>query len=543
MSVVIEAPPLAAAPGPGRRAPRQRAATAVDAIDLRSQVDEIVHRRPSVGLAVGVVRRGRLEGFAGHGLASIAAGTPVTEDTVFRIGSVTKLFTAIAVMQLWEDGRIDLDAPVNDHLRAYRLVPAQTGFRPATVRHLLTHTAGIPEVVHLGDLLHPGWGGFMSRPAISSVAVGAPMPSLAKYYRDGLRFVVEPGTTFAYSNHGFATLGQIIEDVTGQPLDRVLRERIFEPLGMADTDLLRSERVRAGLASGYELGSRGPEAVTDRDWLGRGGSGIYSTTRDLARFVAALLAGGAGERGRILRPETLATMFEPHHQPDPRLPGIGLAFFRGELDGHRIVEHDGLLPGFTTLLAIAPADDIGIVAMTSGSNGAMAWLPIELRRLLRQLLDLPVERMSPDVPHQPARWSALCGEYRLPPRISDLRGRLILSAVEVSVRGGRLVARLRTRVPALSATAELLPDDPEDPDCFRVDLSSIGMPVVRVAFARDAGGRVTAAHTDLMMLSLQKVPQTSGPSPWLVGAAAAATIATAVRLARRRSRTRKGESR
>jgi CubicO group peptidase (beta-lactamase class C family) len=542
MSVVDAPPPPPAARGPRPPAPRRRDATGLDETELRARVNEIVHRWPTVGLAVGIVRHGRLDGFAGHGLASIAAGTPVTVDAVFRIGSVTKLFTAIAIMQLWEEGRIDLDVPANDYLRAYRLVQAEAGFRPATIRHLLTHTAGIPEIVHLVDLLHPGWGNFMARPAIPSVAIGEPMPSLARYYRGGLRIVVEPGTTFAYSGHGFATLGQIVEDVTGQPLDRVLRERTFEPLGMASTDLLRSERVRSRLATGYELGSRGPEAVTDREWLGRAGGGIYSTTRDLARFVVALLAGGVGEHGRILRPETLAAMLGPHHQPDPRLPGMGLAFFRGELDGHRMVEHDGILPGFNSILLVAPDDDIGIVGMTNGSSGATAWLPIEVRRLMRHLLGLPEERPSLDVPHQPARWPDLCGEYRLPPRISDLRGRLLLSAVEVSAHGGRLVARLRTRVPGLSKAFPLQPDDEDDSDVFRVDLTPIGLPLVRVAFAREPSGSVIAAHTDLSMLSFQKRPARSWPSPWLAGAVGALTVATAVRVMRRRARPQKETS-
>ncbi len=138
----------------------------VDAFEMKAKVNEILNRRPAVGLAVGVVRNGSLEFFYGHGLANIESNTPITEDTVFRIASITKTFTAIAVMQLWEQGLIDLDAPANDYLRAYKLIPARATFRPATVRHLLTHTAGIPEVVYASDLLHPGWGPFGARPAI-----------------------------------------------------------------------------------------------------------------------------------------------------------------------------------------------------------------------------------------------------------------------------------------------------------------------------------------------------------------------------------------
>src|SRR6266536_801522 len=110
----------------------------VDAFEMKAKVNEILNRRPAVGLAVGVVRNGSLEFFYGHGLANIESNTPITEDTVFRIASITKTFTAIAVMQLWEQGLIDLDAPANDYLRAYKLIPAKAAHRPATLRHLMT---------------------------------------------------------------------------------------------------------------------------------------------------------------------------------------------------------------------------------------------------------------------------------------------------------------------------------------------------------------------------------------------------------------------
>jgi CubicO group peptidase (beta-lactamase class C family) len=125
----------------------------VDQLELKVEIGRILNRWPAVGLAIGVVRNGRLEFFHGHGFADIASKTPVTEDTVFRIGSITKTFTAIAVMQLWEQGLIDLDTPANDCLRGYRLIPAKPTHRPATLRHLLTHTAGLPEVVYPSRML------------------------------------------------------------------------------------------------------------------------------------------------------------------------------------------------------------------------------------------------------------------------------------------------------------------------------------------------------------------------------------------------------
>jgi CubicO group peptidase (beta-lactamase class C family) len=510
--------------------------------DLEAWLDGVLHRHPTVGFAVAVVRRGRPPRFAARGLASIAPRRLVTEDTVFRVGSVTKLVTAVAVMQLVERGQLDLDAPANEVLRAYRLVAAEPGLRPPTVRHLLTHTAGIPEVVHLGDVLHAGWGPFMARPAIASVALGSPLPSLGSYYRGELRYVVEPGTIFAYTNHGFATLGQIVEDVTGQPLDRVYRERIFEPLGLADTDLRRSERVRAARATGYEFGSRGPAAVTDREWLGPAGGGIYSAARDLARLAAALLGGGATGAGRILEPASLATMFAPSFQPVPQLSGVGLGCFSGDVAGHRIVQHDGLLPGFAGHLVIAPDDDVAIVGLTNGSPGAHAWLPVELAALLRELLGAPVE----DEEHRerfsqhPEAWPEVCGRYVMPPRISDLRGRLGVAGIDVGVSGGRLMAHVRTPIPGLSRAFELEPDDARDPDVYRIDLTPLGLPPTRVVFARDGGGRVSAAYANLLLQVFEKRPSRSGPSPWVVGALGAIAVATAVRAARGRARSRKG---
>jgi CubicO group peptidase (beta-lactamase class C family) len=156
---------------------------------------------------------------------------------------------------------------------------------------------------------------------------------------------VEPGTKWAYSNHGFA-LGQLVEDVSGQPLDRYLRDHVFDPLGLGHTDLIRSERVRPCLATGYVLGSRGLKPVADREVPAVGGSGMYSTTADITRYVAALLRMAAGDHGSVLRPETVATMFQPHFQPDPRVPGMGLGFELGEQGGHKTVGKTGILSGF-----------------------------------------------------------------------------------------------------------------------------------------------------------------------------------------------------
>lgn len=359
-------------------------------VDLGDIVTGILNRWPAVGLAVGVVRDGGLESFVGRGVADIASSTPVTEATAFRVASISKTFTAVAVLQLWEQGSIDLDAPADDYLRAFRLLPAEPSFRPATVRHLLTHTAGIAEVVPARGAVRPDFG--------ESVEIGRPLPTLAEHYEGGLRLVAEPGTRFRYGNHGFAVLGQIVEDVSGTPLDRYFREHIFGPLGMDDSDLVRSERVTRALATGYEMSSIGPKEVAKRDMITAGAASVFSTPGDMARYVAALLGGGANEHGSVLAPATVAMMFEPQYQPDPRIPGIGLAFWRGDLGGHRLVEHQGTLPGFHSQIFLAPEEGVAVIAFTNGSWRPDFWLPSEVSGVLRRLLDVPDDVIRTDVP-------------------------------------------------------------------------------------------------------------------------------------------------
>jgi CubicO group peptidase (beta-lactamase class C family) len=511
---------------PHRR--QERTASEIDDFDPKAAVESVLNRWPAVGLAVGVVRHGRLDFFHGHGVANIASNIPITEATIFRIASISKTFTAIAVMQLWEEGLVDLDAPANEYLRAYKLVPAKAGFRPATVRHLLTHTAGVPEEVRLSLTHMMDFG--------ESFEIGQRVPTLAEYYRGRLRVEAEPGSRFIYTDHGFATLGQIVEDVSGLPLERYFHERIFDPLGMNDTDLVRTEQVESRLATGYTLGSSGPKPVTDRQWVTAAASEVYSSPRDMALYVLALLGGGANEHGSMLKPETLAMMFEPQYQPDPRVPGIGLAFDRFDLGGHLAIGHEGVLPGFNSQMFAAPEDGIGVMAFTNGARGAMMWLPAETAQLLRQLLGVPDDVIRTDVPHHPEIWADLCGWYALPARMTDVRARLMMGAgAEVFVRGGQLMARILGPVPAAYRGFALHPDDEKDPYVFRIDLSKFGIGTGRVFFSQDDSGATTRVHFDLMPMSLQKRPAIRSPRPWVTAALGVLALGAVARVAWRRS--------
>jgi hypothetical protein len=364
------------------------------------------------------------------------------------------------------------------------------------------------------------------------VRAGRPLPALAAYYRGGLRIQAEPGTRFTYTDHGFATLGQIVEDVSGKPIDRYFREHIFAPLGMTDTDLVRSERVRSHLATGYDLRSNGAKPVTHREWVTAAASSIYSTPRDMARYLAALLGGGGGanEHGSVLKPATLAIVFEPHYQPDPRIPGMGLAFSRGYLGSHRFVEHEGILPGFNSQIFLAPDDGVGVMAFTNGARQAMLWLPGEVARLLKHLLGVPDEEIRIDVPQHPEIWDDICGWYQLSARLTDARLRAMGGAgAEVFVRRGQLRFRVLSPIPAPYRGFPLHPDDDKDPYAFRIDLSEFGIGTARILFSGEPGAGAKALHFDLLPLSLQKQPAATNPRLWVTGALVAAGSAMTVR--------------
>ena len=249
--------------------------------------------------------------------------------------------------------------------------------------------------------------------------------------------------------------------------------------------------------------------MRDDDLVTVGAGAVYSTTADMARYVAALLAGGSGEHGRILKAETLTSMLAPHYQPDPRLPGVGLAFFRQDLGGHLVVGHDGLVPGFNSQLSLAPHDGTGVLAFTNGARGAMAWLGAEVTAILGRTLGVAEPVIRADVPHHPEIWTDVCGWYSFRGSLRDVQ-KWLLAGAEVFVRRGQLTLRPLTPVPALARGLPLHPDDPHDPYAFRIDLAGLGLGASRVVFSRTQHSGVSAFHLELDFapMSFDKRPAT-----------------------------------
>ena len=477
---------------------------------------ETFNEHTLAGLALGVVRDGALEHFTGLGMADAAAGRPVERDTVFRIGSISKTMTAVAIMQLVEDGALELDAAVNDlGTRARIEAPA-----PVTVRHLLTHTGGLGELRRASDLVRPVIG-LAAKP-------GADPPALADYYARPLRSTVAPGAKWAYANHGFALLGLIVEDLRGRPFPAVMRDRIFAPLGMERSDFERTPRVRERLAVGYRAARTGLKPVKDLEIVVGPAGSCFSTTEDMARYVAALAGGGAP----LLRPESLARMLEPQGEPDPAMPAMGLAFFLGRAGARRVAGHDGGWPGFVSALAFAPGSGCGVVAFT---NTDTAFAPHVLaERVLRQLLDEPGD--APPVAQHPHAWPELTGLYKLPQGFNtNLRWWPLLGGeVQVAVRKGRLVARAPSPLRQLRKGVPLHAIDPADPLRLEARVDDWAVPVV---FERGAGGDVVAVRAGSTRGGLLRLHRRSGAASlrlWARAAAAAGSLAGAAAAWRRR---------
>jgi len=223
-----------------------------------------------------------------------------------------------------------------------------------------------------------------------------------------------------------------------------------------------------------------------------------------------------------------------------RIPGLGLAFFRAGLGGHRAVEHQGTLPGYHSQIFLAPEAGVGVMAFTNGSVNPDFWLPAECAGVLRRLLDVPDDAIRTDIPQHPEAWGDLCGWYQLSAGLTDVRLRSFVGVgIEVFVRGGQLMVRLLSPVPALFRGFPLLPDDAADPDVFRVDMSKLGPFSMRVAFGREPGFGVTSANFDLMPISLRKQPAMRNPRRWVTGVLSGLALGAAtVAVRRRRSTTR-----
>ena len=346
-------------------------------------------RLPAVSIALADDRR--IVWARGFGRADPARGTAATAETVYRVGSVSKLFTAIAVMQLVERSALDLNAPIVTYLPEFR--PQDPFHKPITLRQVLAHRSGLVREPPVGHYFDPT------------------APSLAETVKSlgTTTLVYEPGSHTKYSNAAVAAAGYVVERTRGEPFARHVRRAVLEPLGLERSDFAPAPEVERGLARGrmWTYDGRSFAAPTFR--LGTAPAGnLVATVLDLGRFLVALFAGGTGPGGRVLRPETLEQMWAPQFAEPGAGRGFGLGFRVDRLDGHRRVGHGGAIYGFATELAALPDEKLGVAVVVTrdGAGGAARWIADTALRLslaARRGEDLPAVAITEPVAPEVAR--------------------------------------------------------------------------------------------------------------------------------------------
>ncbi|GAB7016930.1 serine hydrolase [Methanogenium cariaci] len=309
------------------------------------------------GAVVAVVADGELVYAKGYGYADIETQSPVNpEETLFHVGSITKLFTWTCVMQQVEAGTIDLDADVNTYLKDFSIPETYPG-KPVTMRHLMTHSAGFEEMeVHF------------------AVAEPADLYSYRIYCRENIpALVYPPGTVSSYSNYGTTLAAVIVEDITGIPYDHYVQENILGPLGMKDTIVSYPEAPEQdeNTASGYHYTSANI-AVPDTVFVIGPAGTISSTATDMAKFVGVHMENGTLNGVQILAPETARLMHAPAFANDPRVSSMCLGFYENHINDERIITHGGDTDTFHSLLVILPERQAGYFVSYNSPGGNSA---------------------------------------------------------------------------------------------------------------------------------------------------------------------------
>jgi CubicO group peptidase (beta-lactamase class C family)/D-alanyl-D-alanine dipeptidase len=342
----------------------------------------------------------------GYGYADPAARKRATAQTVYRVGSVSKLFTDLAVMQLVERGTLDLDAPITRYLPDFK--PANPFGIPITLRMLMSHRSGLVRESPVGNYFDPD------------------EPSLAKTVLSLNRteLVYAPEMKTKYSNAGLATVGFVLEETQKKPFAKYLYQTLLDPLDMKHSRFEKDPALLQELAKAQMWTYPGRQFDAPTFELGMAPAGcMYTTVEDLGRFLRVLFARGKGPHGQILKPETLESMWKPQFAKPDDKQGFGLGFMVTEFEGRRRIGHSGAIYGFATDLSALPDDKLGVIVVSSldCSNAVTTHIADEaLRHMLALKQKKPLPEIVQTAPLKPARAKELAGRYKTKDRIIDL---------------------------------------------------------------------------------------------------------------------------
>ncbi|MEM1117499.1 MAG: serine hydrolase [Bacteroidota bacterium] len=333
-------------------------------------VEEELEASHQPGVAVVIVQNGRTVFKRGYGVANVEAGTPVDPDrTLFRIGSVSKALTALALTRLVDQGRIAMDADVSAYVEGTRNVG---GFEaPVTVWNLLTHTSGYDQI-----------GGFdrqIRQLDLSLEARQALRPRLGDYLAGGrLRRVTAPGERFRYDTFGITLAGHVVAEVAGLPFPEAMREVLFEPIGMTRSFVEADDAHRDDLALGYGWVDGAYVAQPYEVYVTTPAASIDATPADMGRLLEVLTGGGANAHGRLLTEARAAAVLAPQFQPHPRFTGATHGLWEASepdygpppMPAIRSVAHGGNMLGYATSFSVFPEANLGLFVATNRNREA-----------------------------------------------------------------------------------------------------------------------------------------------------------------------------
>lgn len=385
--------------------------------NLESAIRYEVELKALPAFSIALVDNNQVVWASGFGFQDAEQQVPATADTIYRVGSVSKLFTDIAVLQLVEEGKLDLDAPVQHYLPEFR--PTNPHDTAITLRQLMSHFSGLVRESPVGNYFDP------DEPTLAATVESLNETSL----------VYEPETKTKYSNAAIAVVGAVLEKQLGVSHPDRVRHSILIPLKMNQSDFVVTPALEPKLATGWmrTYDDRRFEAPTFL--LGTGPAGnLYASVGDLAKFLICLFNEGRTDSGAILNPETLQLMTTPVKDSGDKPLGFGLGFHIQNLDGYQKIGHGGAVYGFSTQLEALPERKLGVAAAASldGTNGVVGRLAdYSLRLMLAKQDGKPLPEYPTTGPVSPERARELVGMYREVEgdrftRISELNGDLFM---------------------------------------------------------------------------------------------------------------------
>lgn len=370
---------------------------------VKAHLDEGV-----ASVAVAVIRGNDTLMFRGFGLADVNAKLPATPRTVYRIGSMTKQFTAAAVMRLVEQGKVKLDDDLSKFVPQF---PLQG--KHVTIRQLLNHTSGIHSYTS-----SPEWRKTWDKDL-------TPDQIIAFVARDTFDFA--PGSAWRYDNTGYVLLGMVIEKATRQKYANYLDAQFFKPLGLRQTSYCRSKPTDLTYALGYVRGPEPAEHMSLTHLFAAGA--LCSTVGDLVRWQRALAAG------KVVSAASYALMSTADTLNNGSRINYGFGLEPGSFNGHKTIGHDGGISGFATVGTFVPDDTLNVVVFTNSGDVPSYWLTMNLLRVAYGLAPEGKPPRPPTQPLPPAERDAVVGDYTLKSPL----GRSL--PIKFFAEGGRLMAQ------------------------------------------------------------------------------------------------------